>query len=145
MCTFLFWFSLTENWLQCNLAHGRLWRSGHLDDHKEIISVAVAEGKCNKSPLFINHQNNSVIMMEAVVIVAIGILAFLFATSFVGLMLLCKHRYCRMIDLTVREAVAQRWEKMAYFCYIVEVLPENKFDKYAQFGRNHTFMTIDTR
>ena len=46
--------------------------------------------------------------MDAVVIVAIAILGFLFVASFFGLLLVCRHRYCRMIDLTVREAVAQR-------------------------------------
>ncbi|XP_033099102.1 transmembrane protein 98-like [Anneissia japonica] len=44
--------------------------------------------------------------MDPVVAVAIGVLAFVFIMSFVGLILICKHRYCRMLDLTLKETVS---------------------------------------
>ncbi|XP_071941438.1 transmembrane protein 98-like [Antedon mediterranea] len=44
--------------------------------------------------------------MDPVVAVAIGVLAFVFIMSFVGLVLICKHRYCRMLDLTLKETVS---------------------------------------
>ncbi|KAJ8025208.1 Transmembrane protein 98 [Holothuria leucospilota] len=48
---------------------------------------------------------NPIGSMEAVVIVAISVLAFLFAAASVTLIVLCCHRYCRMLDLQVKRSV----------------------------------------
>ncbi|XP_038077597.1 transmembrane protein 98-like [Patiria miniata] len=43
--------------------------------------------------------------MDIIVAVAIGILCFLFVASLGVLVVICRHRYCRMLDLTLKEKV----------------------------------------
>ncbi|XP_022079772.1 transmembrane protein 98-like [Acanthaster planci] len=43
--------------------------------------------------------------MEIIVAVAIGILCFLFVASLGVLVVICRHRYCRILDLTLKEKV----------------------------------------
>lgn len=61
--------------------------------------------------------------METVVAAAIGILATVFLASLVGLILVCRHKFCRRKDLISQQLRDNRyvWNKTSVKTFIYEI------------------------